>query len=66
LTCGVGEGAAADENDNVNVTTIGKSSEKRDIKLVTVNGERGLPKIFMDAGIHARHTTPRASGYLCS
>jgi murein tripeptide amidase MpaA len=50
----------------VNVTTIGKSSEKRDIKLVTVNGERGLPKIFMDAGIHARHTTPRVSGNLCS
>jgi hypothetical protein len=38
----------------MNISVIGKTSESRDIKLVTVNGGRGLPKIFIDAGIHAR------------
>ncbi len=42
----------------MNVSTIGRSSEQRDIKLVTVNGGRGLPKIFIDAGIHARQGEP--------
>ena len=43
----------------MNISTIGRTSENRDIKLVTVNGDRGLPKIFIDAGIHARYrSTP--------
>jgi len=42
------------QNGNVNVSSIGSSFEGRPIKLVKINGGRGLPKILVDAGIHAR------------
>ncbi|XP_023320641.1 carboxypeptidase B [Eurytemora carolleeae] len=45
----------------VNVSSIGKSIEGRDLKLVTINGGRNLPKIFIDAGIHAREWISPAS-----
>ena len=46
---------------NVNVSSIGKSIEGRDLNLVTINGGRNLPKIFIDAGIHAREWISPAS-----
>jgi len=46
--------ALQDSYPNVNVKSIGKTFEGRDIKVVVVNEGRGLPKLFIDAGIHAR------------
>ena len=51
----------AEKQSNMNISTIGRTSENRDIKLVTVNGDRGLPKIFIDAGIHARYRSTTGS-----
>ena len=38
----------------VNVSSLGSSAEGRDLKLITINGGKNLPRIFVDAGIHAR------------
>ena len=46
--------ALQDSYPNVNVKSIGKTFEGRDIKVVVVNEGKGLPKLFIDAGIHAR------------
>eukprot|EP00088_Acartia_fossae_P024293 TRINITY_DN2525_c0_g1_i3.p1 TRINITY_DN2525_c0_g1~~TRINITY_DN2525_c0_g1_i3.p1 ORF type:complete len:431 (-),score=73.77 TRINITY_DN2525_c0_g1_i3:221-1513(-) len=49
---------------NVQVRNFGKTFEGRDLKVVVVNGGKGLPKIFMDAGIHAREwISPAATLY---
>jgi len=46
---------------NVRVKSYGKSFEKRDLKVVVVNGGKNLDKIFVDAGIHAREWISPAS-----
>jgi len=44
----------AARNKFVSNHTIGKSVERRDLKMVKINAGSGKPKIFIDAGIHAR------------
>ena len=57
----------ASVNDHISIETIGQSLENRDINVVKIKPLHGRasPKIYIQAGIHAREwITPAAALYL--